>query len=205
MKRDDLARLVNYCSRSVIVLDQAYFGFEQTSRDNAKELLEAHPRLAILRTFSKYYALAGLRIGYACVGAELTHLIDFSARYLGYNMLTERIALAALTDKTYYERISHYMREDKAMFIREFNQLDGFRAFESDANFMLLRYPVEFKKQLADSLKQRSVIIKFLDDPGVTDCIRVTIGTRDQNMRVVQAFKEAVAAFPRTPALTAAI
>jgi histidinol-phosphate aminotransferase len=205
MKRDDLARLVNYCSRSVIVLDQAYFGFEQTSRDNAKELLEAHPRLAILRTFSKYYALAGLRIGYACVGAELTHLIDFSARYLGYNMLTERIALAALTDKTYYERISHYMREDKAMFIREFNQLDGFRAFESDANFMLLRYPIEFKKQLADGLKQRSVIIKFLDDPGVTDCIRITIGTRDQNMRVVQAFKESAAAFPRTPALTAAI
>ncbi len=190
MRRDDLARLVNYCSRSVIVLDQAYFGFEGSSRDNAKELLDAHPRLAILRTFSKYYALAGLRIGYACVGTELAHLVDFSARYLGYNMLTERIALAALSDTAYYERISKYMRDDKTMFVKEFNQLDGFKAFESDANFMLLRYPVEIKRELADGLKQRGVIIKFLDDPGVTDCIRITIGTRDQNMSVIQAFKE---------------
>jgi histidinol-phosphate aminotransferase len=195
MQRDDLERLVNYCARSVTVLDQAYFGFEGTSRDNVKELLDAHPRLAILRTFSKYYALAGLRIGYAYVGEELTHLVDFSARYLGYNMLTERIALAALSDPAYYNRISQCMREDKAMYIEELNRLQGFKAFESDANFMLFRYPVEFRRELADGLKQRGVAIKFLDDPGVTDCVRITIGTREQNMRVVQAFKEVAGAF----------
>jgi histidinol-phosphate aminotransferase len=117
------------------------------------------------------------------------------ARYLGYNQLTEQIALAALTDKAYYERISHYMREDKALYIQELNKLEGFKAFESDANFMLVRFPVAYKKELQQGLKQRGVIVKFLDDPGVTDCIRITIGTRDQNMRVIQAFQEAAATF----------
>jgi histidinol-phosphate aminotransferase len=195
MKRDDLARLIDHCTSSIIVLDQAYFGFEDSSNDQLKNLLDAHSRLVVLRTFSKFYALAGLRIGYTCVGSALTHLIEFSARYLGYNQLTEQIALAALTDKAYYERISHYMREDKALYIQELNKLEGFKAFESDANFMLVRFPVAYKKELQQGLKQRGVIVKFLDDPGVTDCIRITIGTRDQNMRVIQAFQEAAATF----------
>ncbi len=201
MKSNDLARLIDYCSSSVIVLDQAYFGFEDSSNDQLKNLLNTHSRLVVLRTFSKYYALAGLRIGYTCVGADLTHLIEFSARYLGYNQLTEKIALAALSDQDYYERITQYMREDKAMFIQEFNMLDGFKAFESDANFMLVRFPVEHKKALQDGLKLRGVIVKFLDDPGVTDCIRITIGTRDQNIRVVEAFKDVMSRFVLSPAL----
>jgi histidinol-phosphate aminotransferase len=190
MKREDLARLIDYCSSSYIVLDEAYFGFEHSGHDPLKELLEAHSRLVVLRTFSKYYALAGLRIGYACVGADLTHLIEFSARYLGYNQLTEQIALAALSDKSYYERIARYMREDKALYIQELNKLAGFKAFESDANFMLLRYPIEHKAELQQGLKERGILVKFLDDPGVTDCIRITIGTRDQNRRVIAAFQE---------------
>ncbi len=195
MRRDELARLIDYCSSSFVVLDQAYFGFEDSSNNHLKDLLNMHSRLAVLRTFSKYYALAGLRIGYTCVGTELAHLIEFSARYLGYNQLTEKIALAALSDNAYYERITHYMSEDKALYIQELNKLDGFKAFESDANFMLVRFPVEHKKVLQDGLKQRGVIVKFLDDPGVTDCIRITIGTRDQNMRVIRAFKDAAASF----------
>jgi histidinol-phosphate aminotransferase len=195
MRRDDLTRLIDYCSSSLIVLDQAYFGFEDSTGNHLKDLLRTHTRLVVLRTFSKYYALAGLRIGYTCVGAELNHLIEFSARYLGYNQLTEKIALAALSDSGYYERITQYMREDKRAYIEELDKLEGFKAFESDANFMLVRFPVEFKKELQEGLKQRGVIVKFLDDPGVTDCIRITIGTRDQNSQVIEAFKSVASTF----------
>lgn len=190
MKREELARLITSCSSCYIILDEAYFGFKRGGDDSIKELLEAHSRLVILRTFSKYYALAGLRIGYACVGTELSHLVEFSARYLGYNQLTERIALAALSDKQYYERIAQYIHEDKAMYFEELNALDGFKAFESDANFMLVRYPVEHKATLMEGLRQRGILVKFLDDPGVMDCMRITIGTKDQNRCVLAALKE---------------
>lgn len=189
IRRQDLIELVHECSSSVIVLDEAYYGFTGQSND-IKELLESNERLVILRTFSKYYALAGLRIGYACVGEELKQLIKFSARYLGYNQLTEKIALAALDDAAYYRKISQQMQDDKDTYIRELSQLEGFTPFDSEANFMLLRYPVESRKELQEGLKQRFISVKFLDDPGLNDCIRVTLGTQEQNRRVVEAFKE---------------
>ena len=79
---------------------------------------------------------------------------------------------------------------DRVQYVRELSQLEGFLPFDSDANFMLLRYPLAIKKDLQDGLKQRYISIKFLDDPGLQDCIRITLGTQEQNKRVVEAFKD---------------
>lgn len=189
MPAEDVARLINHCTNSYIVLDQAYFGFDGSGRDTIRELLDAHGRLIILRTFSKYYALAGLRIGYTCIGRDIKRLVEFGARYLGYNQLTERIALAALEDEDYYRRITEAMNESKAMFLEEFGKLEGFKPFASDSNFMMVRYPIERKQDLVAGLKENGVAVKFLDDPGVNDCIRITIGTRAQNEYVMNVFK----------------
>ena len=188
--KDDLATLINHCSSSIIVLDEAYFGFTNESSGHLKAFLDSHGRLVVLRTFSKYYALAGLRIGYSYIGEDLRHLIAYSARYLGYNQLTEKIALSALDSKEYYRGITRQMVEDKERYMRELSALDGFTPFASDANFMLVRYPSQHKSILQSEMKKRSVIIKFLDDPGLEDCIRITVGTTEQNSVVLAAMKE---------------
>lgn len=188
-----LKTLVNYCTSSVIVLDEAYAGFSGDSNGHLKALLDSHKRLVVLRTFSKYYALAGLRVGYACVGEELTHLINFSARYLGYNQLTEKIAIAALDEKEYYKSITRRMIEDKKRYYQELGSAEGFTTFHSDANFILVRYPVPHRKTLEAELKRRGIIVKFLDDPGLEDCIRITIGTSEENTHVISTFKEIAA------------
>jgi histidinol-phosphate aminotransferase len=192
MALDDLGTLISHCTSSVIVLDEAYYGFASASHDHVKQLLDRHPRLLILRTFSKYYALAGLRIGYACAGEDLQQLIAFSARYLGYNQLTERIALAALDAPSYYERISRQMREDNNTYYDFFAALEGFTPYRTDANFILVRYPRDRKKDLQAELKARNVIVKFLDNPGLEDCMRITTGTHDQNGVVMASFREIV-------------
>lgn len=202
MPDDMLHEVVQHCTASVIVLDEAYYGFSSISNSHLTDLLKKHTRLVILRTFSKYFALAGLRIGYACVGQDLSRLVSFSARYLGYNQLSEKIALAALDDRTYYPRIAQAMREDKEMFIREFSAVPGFHPFPSDANFMLVRYPRANKKELKAGIEKRGVVVKFLDDPGLEDCMRITIGTKEQNARVIEVFKETITA--DLPATTAA-
>lgn len=189
----DLTTVVNHCSSSVIVLDEAYYGFTSESNDHLKELLDAHERLVIMRTFSKYYALAGLRIGYACVSDNMKQLITFSARYLGFNQLSEKIALAALDAPEYYRSITQKMRADKEMYSNGFAHLPGFTAFPSDANFILVRYPVQMKHTLDEGLRKRGIIVKFLNDPGLEDCMRITIGTREQNAAVMAAFREIVA------------
>jgi histidinol-phosphate aminotransferase len=188
--QDTLHRLVERCSSSVIVLDEAYYGFSGHGNGHLHTLLEAHPRMVVLRTFSKYYALAGLRIGYSAAGGDLDRLVAFSARYLGYNQLSEKIALAALDDREYYPAIARAMREDMEMYHREFSQIEGFTPFPSEANFILVRYPGGRKQELKAGLQRRGVIVKFLDDPGLEDCIRITIGTREQNARVMEAFRE---------------
>jgi histidinol-phosphate aminotransferase len=190
ISQEDLARVVNHCASAVIVLDEAYYGFARESNDHLNELLDAHPRLVIMRTFSKYYALAGLRIGYACVGENLKQLVAFSARYLGFNQLSEKIALAALSAPDYYRAITQKMRRDKEMFYQSFALLPGLTAFPSDANFILVRYPVPLKRTLDEGLRQRGIIVKFLSDPGLEDCMRITIGTEEQNVCVMAAFNE---------------
>jgi histidinol-phosphate aminotransferase len=188
--RADLVTLIDHCSASIIVLDEAYFGFTSESNEHLKGFLDVHARLVVLRTFSKYFALAGLRIGYSYIGEDLKHLVAYSARYLGYNQLTEKIALSALDSKEYYRGITRQMVEDKESYMRELRALEGFTPFASDANFMLVRYPVRHKLLLQSELKRRNVILKFLDDPGLQDCIRITIGTQEQNAYVLASVKE---------------
>jgi len=185
-----LQRLVDHCASSVIILDQAYHGEATEEAHLLRQMLGAHTRLVVLRTFSKYYALAGLRIGYACVSAGLPRLIAYSARYLGYNRLSERLALAALEDTAYYRRIHGLMEEDKQRYMRLFALLPGFTAFRSDANFLLVRYPRRRRAVLKEELGRRRITVKFLDDPGFDDCMRISIGTREQNARVMAALRE---------------
>ncbi len=187
---ESLRRVVAHCTKSVIVLDQAYYGFAGEGNGDLEKLLSLHSRLVVLRTFSKYYALAGLRIGYACVGVDMRRLIAFSARYLGFNQLSERIAMAALDDPGYYASIAGAMREDLQMYNRELGRIEGFYPFPSDANFLLVRYPRQLRAPLKQGLEERGIVVKFLDDPGLEDCIRITIGTREQNSAVREAFTE---------------
>ena len=179
----------------IVLLDEAYREYvpDALQPDTVRYAKEGRPVIA-LRSFSKIYGLSGLRIGYACIGTDLRQLIAFSARYLGYNQLTERIALAALDEKEYYRRITRQMREDTEEYYQTFSLLDGFTPFRSEANFILVRYPLTMKQALQADLKTRGIVVKFLDDPGLQDCIRITIGTKEQNAFVVAAFKEIVGA-----------
>ncbi len=186
----DLATCARHNPSSVVVLDEAYHGFSDAPHAQIREMLEEHPRLVILRTFSKYYALAGLRIGYACAGSDLSRLAQYSARYLGYNQLTEKVALAALDSTDYYIRTSRAIREDNERYFEYFRTLSGFRPFRTEANFILVRYPRERREQLKSGLEERGVFVKFLDDPGLDDCVRITTGTTDQNAFVLDAFRE---------------
>ena len=180
---DEIAR---HCVESVIVVDQAYAGFLPQEHE-AAELLAAHPRLLILRTFSKLFALAGARIGYAFAGKGLERLTRFSQRYLGYNRISESLALAALDDPEYYRRIVDRMEEDKGVYYKLFSSMPGFTCYRSDANFVLVRYEKALRPALAEELRRREITVKFLDDPGLDDCVRITIGRREDNQRVWEA------------------
>jgi histidinol-phosphate aminotransferase len=184
----EIGRVLRELKDTVIILDQAYWGFGGEGTTPVRELLEQHPRLIILRTFSKYYALAGIRAGYGFMGAGLDDLIRSGSRYLGYNRVSERLALAALDSPAYYADIRSRMIEDKAAMRLAFNRIKGFKVYRSDANFFLADVPAAHKEALKTALTGRGLIIKFFKNEAFLDnSVRITLGTREQNRRLIEA------------------
>ena len=181
---NDLERLTEAFRESIVILDEAYWGFTDETSNRIAGLIGKYRNLLILRTFSKFYALAGARIGFAAAGSSLSRLAKFASRYLGYNRISEELALAALDSHEYYQSINRNMRNDRERWYEFFDSLGGWTCFRSEANFILVRYPVKVKELLQKSFAQNSVAIKFLTEPGFADCIRITLGTTDQNARV---------------------
>ena len=190
ISKDDLRKFLDACRGALVMIDEAYWGFGSKENDYVKPYIDEFPNLVICRTFSKYYALAGCRIGFAFAGKNLEELINYSVRYLGYNRLSEKLAGIAMDDTEYYERVTKLMQEDKKYFYEEFNKLEGFTAYKSYANFMLVNMPNEIRKDLNKFLKDRNLLIKFLYEEAFKTETRITLGTKEQNMYLMESIKE---------------
>jgi histidinol-phosphate aminotransferase len=114
----------------------------------------------------------------------------FSARYLGYNRVSELIGLAALDSAEYYNGMREKMTADMEMFFNEFNSMPGFRAFKSYSNFILVEIPAEIKDGLKKYLTERNMIVKFMAEDGLFNHLRITIGTQDQNKLLMGMIKD---------------
>lgn len=181
---EDLTRLTEAFRESLVILDEAYWGFNEQTSERIGELIGQYRNLLVLRTFSKFYALAGARIGYAAAGASLTRLAKFASRYLGYNRISEELALAALDAKAYYTSVNKNICRDRKRYYEFFDRLEGFTCFRSDANFVLVRFPVHLKQSLQQHLQSQSIAVKFFSEQGFEDCMRITIGTTTHNERL---------------------
>lgn len=188
ISKDDLNQVLEATKNTIVVLDEAYV-FEDDHK-YVNNLLNKFDRLVVVRTFSKYFALAGLRIGYAVQGKEFPELTKFTQRYLGFNRLSEEIAIAALNSPQYYKDVASKMNEDKELFYKELNALDDFNVFKSDANFILVEINPEIKKALKEFLLERKLSIKFMNEEVLNSHLRITLGTQEQNKLLVEAIKE---------------
>jgi histidinol-phosphate aminotransferase len=193
ISKTDLHRFLDACRGALVMIDEAYWGFGSTENDYVKPFLDEFPNLVICRTFSKYFGLAGLRIGYSFAGKNLEELMNYTVRYLGFNRLSEKLGAIAYKDLDYYEKITKMMQEDKEFFYTEFSKLDGFTPYKSYANFMLVDMPPAIRKDLNKFLKERNLLIKFLDEEAFKTETRITLGTREQNKYLIDSIKEFLA------------
>jgi histidinol-phosphate aminotransferase len=181
--RSALARLRS----SVVVLDEAYVFHTRT--DYVRDLVQEYPNLIVVRTFSKYFALAGARIGFALLGSNLGILATHMHRYLGYHRLSEGLALAALDSPGYYKEIAEKMERDKLAYYAELGSIPGWRVFRSDANFVLAEIPAGCGEKLQHYLLEREIAVKFMAEPLLRSHVRITLGTTEENGRVIDAIK----------------
>ncbi|HWP83044.1 MAG TPA: aminotransferase class I/II-fold pyridoxal phosphate-dependent enzyme [Bacteroidota bacterium] len=185
----DLKRILGFARNSIVVLDEAYWGFDGVLTQSNLQMVREHQNLIIIRSFSKLFALAGARIAFAAVGHDVTSLTKFAARYLGYNRISELLALAALDSMEYYAGVSARIRAERQLFYDFFSKRDDFTAFISDANFVLVRISSEDRERLKKHLESDGIFIKFFsaDHTGLSDYVRITVGTPEQNKRLLNS------------------
>jgi histidinol-phosphate aminotransferase len=170
-------------ARIIVVLDEAYYEYV-TAADYADSMkyLHSEKNVLILRTFSKIYGLAGLRIGYGIAKKEILSDMNRLREPFNTNTLAQRAALAALDDA---EHVSHSRSVNEAGKKYLYNGLDslGVKYVPTEANFLYI--PVQNAMAVYDSLLKKGVIIR----PMGQQAIRVTIGLPEENKRFIEAFR----------------
>jgi len=192
IKKDELAYLVNKLpARVIIVLDQAYIEYanDPDHSDGLYYLREGYP-VVILRTFSKIYGLAGLRIGYGLTSEEIVADLNHVREPFNVNAMAQAAALAAVDDDQQVSRSREMVAAARKQIDQGLAKL-GLKAVPDQANFFFVNSGVD-SKTLFQAMLKKGVIIRTGDIFGFPTHIRVTYGTEPMNKRFLAALKESL-------------
>jgi histidinol-phosphate aminotransferase len=179
---------------SLVVLDEAYWHYAQASPGYPRSLpglLKRHENLVVLRTFSKVYGLAGLRVGYALGEPGILGWLDRIRMPFNVNLPAQQACVEALKDEAFVRRSVELVWREREILGGSLRDM-GFSVCEGAANFLFVRSPIP-GRELFKNLLKAGVIIRPLDEYGLLEHVRVTIGSRLQNRILVSALKQMLA------------
>jgi histidinol-phosphate aminotransferase len=180
---DELIAFIRSLPENVIcVVDEAYTDFAHNPPD-IRPLIREGRNVIGLRTFSKVYGLASLRIGYGYAGAELATLLDRIRQPFNVNAVAQAAAAAALEDQEFARRCVEDTRKGLKRFSVGFAEL-GLEFIPSEANFILVK--VGDGARVFDALQRRGLIVRPVANYGLPEWIRVTAGTLEQNEKLLR-------------------
>ncbi|WP_027555266.1 histidinol-phosphate transaminase [Bradyrhizobium sp. Cp5.3] len=180
----DIERLVAQSDR-LIVLDEAYVDF---APDSGLRLVNRYPNLLLLRTFSKSYGVAGVRVGFGFGHPELVGRLRAMQSLFSMNVISQAVGLSILAHRdAYAENHRHIVRERER--VARALSAHRFAVLPSEANFVLARVPPGHDGAWwQTALQERNVLVAFFPEEGLENCIRISIGTKAQ----MEAFLSAV-------------
>lgn len=185
----ELEELLIAAGDTVVLVDEAYASFVTEDTSYIKRLINQYDNLIISRTLSKFYGLPGLRMGFGFISKALIRFIKYSNKYLGYNRLSEDVAIAALKSENHYREVARMMNESRKAYEDEIGCLPGFIVYESVANFILIKYPIALKKALEEAFAAQNYKVKFMNEPDINEHMRITLGLPEQNRVVIDTIK----------------
>ena len=172
----------------VLVIDEAYIEFvRERNCPVSIDYLRSDKIVVGLRTFSKAYGLAGLRIGYGLMPPFLTDILNRVRQPFNVNSLALAGALASLEDETFLAKTVALVHDELDFLYAGLDRL-AIEYLESQANFLLIRVEKSADKVFEELLKQ-GVIVRSMTSYGYPDCIRVTVGRRHENVRLLEALE----------------
>ena len=180
----DIVRVIKACT-GLVVVDEAYHVFAGKS---FMPRLPEFPNLLVLRTVSKL-GLAGIRLGYLAGRPEWIAELNKVRQVYNVNVLTHAAALFVLERLEVLEEQAAMIRKDREELKTELARLKGIEVFPSAANFFLVRVPDAVRTY--EALRRQGVLVRNLH-PGLKNCLRITVGTPDENRILLTALREAL-------------
>ena len=193
----DIRKLASEHSNAVIVIDEAYIDFAQIDESNADlpvsavSLINECDNVIVTQTFSKSRSLAGLRVGMAFGNASLIEaLTRMKNSFNSYPLdkLAQAGATASVLDTEYFEHTRQQVIDLRTSLTAELTTL-GYKVLPSHANFVFARPKDGNASAVASALREQGIIVRHFDKPRIAEYLRITIGTAEQNERLIDALK----------------
>jgi histidinol-phosphate aminotransferase len=173
----------------LVFFDEAYFEFvNEKDYPDTLALLRSRKNIIVSRTFSKLYALAGLRIGYAVASEEVADLMNRAREPFNVTSLAQVAAVAALKDQGYYRRVLAVLRRERDKVCQGLKKL-GVEFSKGYTNFIQVKVPGD-SRAISQALLKKGVIVRDMNVWGLQNYIRVSIGTPSENKRFLSALKD---------------
>jgi len=190
MKRTDLLKLATTFP-GIVVVDEAYIDFSK--QESMAAMVQQYPNLVVLQTFSKAFGLAGIRLGVAIANPEIiSYMMRVKAPY-NINKLTADTALKAFDNRELLKFNIKKIREERAYVAEQLSHSEAVeKVYPSNANFLLFK--IKNAKEVYENLAKMGVIVRYRgNEPLCEDCLRVTIGMPDENVKFLKGLKDVVA------------
>jgi len=179
--------------RCVVAIDEAYAEFSGRTH---LDLADRYPNVILFRTMSKFAGLAGYRVGYGIFPETLLPWIRRAApAFFNLSAIATEVAIASLADLPHVRRNVASLVAERARLQQQLNAIPGVQAFDSAANFLLVRLPVDDAAAVQQTLANQKVFVRHFPDPayGLQQCLRVSIGTPDQSDAFLHHLRTALA------------
>ena len=177
----------------LMVFDEAYYELVDSAEypDTLRYVREGRENVMVMRTFSKVYGLAGIRLGYAVAAPEVLAPLNRVKEPFAVNLLAQAAGIAALEDEEFLQQSVRANHEGRLFLYREFDRL-GLRYVESHANFVLVQFgprAAEIQQRLLES----GVIVRACACYDLPEWLRITVGNEGQNARLIRAIERVLA------------
>lgn len=169
----------------ILVVDEAYVDFAASEGASAIPLIYQLPNLIVLRTLSKSFSLAGMRIGLAFASEEIVAGLNKVRDSYNLDRLSIAAGTAALGDLPWMKRNAGRIQRSRQRLTHGLKRL-GYEVYPSHANFVLARQRDKILKPVYEELKRRKILVRYFDAPGLRDCLRITVGTPKEVRALLQ-------------------
>ena len=171
--------------KGLVLIDEAYADFAE---ENCLSLVKEHVNVVVTRTFSKGYSLAGLRFGYAIAQPHVINEMMKVKDSYNCDVISIVAATAAILDQEYARACWKHVKDERSRVTDELADMH-WKVLPSHANFVLAAAPDGRAKEAYQSLKSQGILVRYFDKPGLSDKLRITIGTSQENNALLAGIK----------------